>query len=247
MSCAQALPCLWLSASCDFSQLLKGARLRSNTRSQDGGTKMKVQVIACTSQTPRDHQLQHQYYALRAKVFGGRLGWEVSVRDGLERDEYDRLQPVYILALAETETVVGGARLLPATGPTMISHTFSYLLEAGSGFSAQGTIESSRFCVDTGMCSHVSPTGLRDVTHCLFAGIIEWSMANGFSTIATVTDVRFERILKKAGWPLQRLGPAQRVGTTMAVAGVLPADRESLVRVKPAQYRRLVAPLPHVA
>ncbi|MCP1748934.1 acyl-homoserine-lactone synthase [Bradyrhizobium japonicum] len=32
--------------------------------------------------------------------------------------------------------------------------------------------------------------------------MIEWSMSNGFDEIATATDVRFERILQRAGWPI---------------------------------------------
>lgn len=60
----------------------------------------------------------------------------------------------------------------------------------------------------------------------MFAGIIEWSMASGYSEIITVTDLRFERILKRAGWPMRRSGEPAPIGNTIATAGSLPADRQ---------------------
>lgn len=47
---------------------------------------------------------------------------------------------------------------------------------------------------------------MHQATLTMFAGIIEWSMANGYDEIVTATDLRFERILNRAGWPLRRLG-----------------------------------------
>ncbi|MCY1377946.1 Autoinducer synthase [compost metagenome] len=56
-------------------------------------------------------------------------------------------------------------------------------------------------------------------------------MANGYHEIVTATDLRFERILKHAGWPMQRLGLPCPIGSTMAVAGILPVDVASLDRI----------------
>ncbi len=61
----------------------------------------------------------------------------------------------------------------------------------------------------------------------MFAGIIEWSMINGCSEFGTATDLRFERILKRAGWPMQRLGEPIRIGNITAIAGALPIDAVS--------------------
>jgi acyl homoserine lactone synthase len=73
----------------------------------------------------------------------------------------------------------------------------------------------------------------------MFAGIIEWSMANGYDEIVTATDLRFERILNRAGWPMKRLGDPVAIGNTVAVAGTLPADRESFERVCPQDYHSI--------
>jgi acyl homoserine lactone synthase len=98
-------------------------------------------------------------------------------------------------------------------------------------------VESSRFCVDTSVASQREASQLHFATLTLFAGIIEWSMASGYSEIVTATDLRFERILKRAGWLMQRLGDPATIGNTVAIAGSLPADRVSFEQVCPPGYQ----------
>ena len=53
-----------------------------------------------------------EMHTLRAKVFRGRLGWEVPVLSGMEIDGYDALEPRYML-MRDGETLRGCWRLLP--------------------------------------------------------------------------------------------------------------------------------------
>lgn len=181
--------------------------------------------------------LRRQMHRLRAGVFGARMGWDVTVRDGEERDQFDDLGPTYILAVDDDDRVAGSARLLPASGPTMLAVTFPALLADTALTAHSGMVESSRFCVDTAYEAGKGEGHLHLATLTMFAGIIEWSMTNGYNEIVTATDLRFERILKRAGWPMRRLGEPASIGDTIAVAGSLPADRESFQRVRPADYR----------
>lgn len=191
---------------------------------------------------PTDGGALDSVFRLRAKIFRGRLGWDVTEIDGRERDEYDRLDPTYIVAQTDAGELAGCARLLPALGPTMAANTFPQLLASGRLSAHPAMIESSRFCVDTDLPAGRGGGGLHEATLTMFAGIIEWSMTAGYSEIVTVTDVRFERILKRAGWPLRRLGEPRPIGNTIAVAGTLPADRASFVRLVPAAYRSEFGP-----
>jgi acyl homoserine lactone synthase len=88
--------------------------------------------------------LLDEMHQLRARVFAGRLGWRVKVEYGRERDEYDTLDPTYILALTDRGAVAGCVRLLPTTGPTMLSQTFSQLLPGGQLRGKSTMVESSR-------------------------------------------------------------------------------------------------------
>ncbi|MBD8665721.1 GNAT family N-acetyltransferase [Rhizobium sp. CFBP 8752] len=189
-----------------------------------------------------DHSnLLRQMHRLRAAVFGERLEWDVSITEAGERDEYDDLDPTYILAVTGDERVVGCARLLPALGPTMLEQTFPQLLASGSLGASAGMVESSRFCVDTTLAAGRGGGQLHLATLTMFAGIIDWSMANGYDEIVTATDLRFERILNRASWPMKRLGDPVAIGNTVAIAGTLPADRVSFDRVCPPDYRSIAA------
>ncbi|KQT04591.1 autoinducer synthesis protein [Rhizobium sp. Leaf391] len=208
-----------------------------------------MQVV--TISTPRDiHEaaLLKSHHHLRARVFSDRLGWDVDVSDGCESDDFDALQPTYVLAIDNIGRVAGCARLLPAIGPTMVVDVFRSLLPSGHLDAHAAMIESSRFCVDTALGEGRGEGSVHEVTLTMFAGIIEWSIANGFGEIVTVTDLRFERILARVGWPLARLGEPKKIGVTMAVAGTLPASSEIFQKLRPANYQsKFTIPLGKVA
>ncbi|WP_065376445.1 acyl-homoserine-lactone synthase [Ensifer adhaerens] len=195
---------------------------------------MMVIVIEKGSWSDARHFLD-QMFALRAKVFDERLGWQVAARDGRERDTFDDLDPVYILAVTAKNDVVGCVRLLPAKGPTMLMSVFPQLVSDEAFSPHAQMVESSRFCVDT-TTQRKGRGGLHHVTRLMFAGILEWCLSRGHTQVVTVTDLAIERILGRAGWFLRPLGPPQRVGRTRALAGVLAVDSGTFERLKPVGY-----------
>ncbi|MCW8059407.1 acyl-homoserine-lactone synthase [Agrobacterium tumefaciens] len=196
---------------------------------------MRILTVS-PDQYERHQRFVTQMHRLRASVFGVRLEWDVSITAGEERDQYDDFKPTYLLAITDSGLIAGCVRLLPASGPTMLERTFPQLLESGGLVANSGMVESSRFCVDTSLVSRRDVSQLHVATLTLFAGIIEWAMANGYNEIVTATDLRFERILNRAGWPMRRLGEPTAIGNTIAVAGSLPADRASFEQVCPSGY-----------
>lgn len=179
-------------------------------------------------------------HRLRRKVFKDRLEWAVSVTGDLEMDRFDALDASYLIVKDEN-SVLGSVRLLPTTGPNMLADTFPELLDGGIAPSCDSIAESSRFCVDTTATDTVTEGGLRQATFMLFAAMLEWGRARGLRSIATVTDVRMERILRRAGWPLDRLGAPRRLGVTVAVAGLLPIETAALDAIR--ANAGLVAPV----
>lgn len=180
-----------------------------------------------------DSELAMAMHRLRGRVFKERLDWDVSVRDGLEIDQYDTFKPTYLLALEQND-VVGCVRLLPTTGRNMLADTFPVLLDGNPAPRAARIWESSRFCVDTKSAAATAENGLRKATFLLFAAMIEWGQQHDLQAIATVTDLRMERILRRAGWHLDRLGTPRQIGTTNAVAGLLPISEEALGAIRAA-------------
>lgn len=175
-----------------------------------------------------------EMHRLRYRVFKERLQWDVQVSGEMEIDEFDALHPVYLIQRANDNHVQGCVRLLPSTGPTMLRESFSVLLD-GNSFRAGPTIwESSRFSLDNTSGARDAIHGLAGATYELFAGMIEFGLSRQLTEIVTVTDARMERILRRAGWPLQRIGNARKLGSTQAVAGYLEVSTESLARIRNA-------------
>lgn len=207
-----------------------------------------MRVVAfSTPRTIQEAHLLHSHHQLRARVFSDRLGWEVNVTAGCESDDFDALRPTYVLAIAGSGQLAGCARLLPALGPTMVANVFPSLLPSDRLNAHSAMIESSRFCVDTTLGEGRGDGSVHEATLTMFAGIIEWCMANGFADIVTVTDLRFERILARVGWPLQRLGEPKKIGVTMAVAGILPADTSVFQKLRPSSYHSEFTPISKAA
>jgi acyl homoserine lactone synthase len=167
----------------------------------------------------------HQMHRIRKAVFKDRLGWDVTVSGELEVDEYDALGPSYLLSIGRYGTVDGCVRLLPTTGPNMLRDIFPFLVTKAAVPCSERVWEASRFAVSGNTAAEA---GLSQTTYDLLIGVLNFGLSNGISTIACVVDVRMERILRCAGWQLERLGPACRIGNTVAMAGQLDVSAQVL-------------------
>lgn len=169
-----------------------------------------------------------EMFRLRRRVFKDRLEWNVSACGELEVDIYDAVAPTYLIVRSQQDAVLGCVRLLPTTGPNMLADTFPSLLGGRDIPRDETILESSRFCVDTKRATELGQNGLNRATLVLFAAMLEAMRARRARSIVTVTDTVMERILRRAGWPLERLAPPLQIGRTSTVAGFLHASDAAL-------------------
>jgi acyl homoserine lactone synthase len=168
----------------------------------------------------------YQMHRIRKAVFKDRLGWDVTVEGELEVDEYDALGPSYLLSIDRYGIINGCVRLMPTTGPNMLRDIFPSFVTKASVPRGDRVWEASRFAV-TGNATRAE-AGLSQTTYDLLIGVLRFGLSSGICTIACVVDVRMERILRRAGWHLERLGPARRIGNTIAMAGQLDVSAQIL-------------------
>ena len=114
----------------------------------------------------------------------------------------------------------------------MLRDTFPALLHGQPMRSSLSIWESSRFALDVAETAPKGDGGMAVETYELFAGLVEFGLAMQLREIVTVTDTRVERILRRAAWPLNRIGPPLAVGNTQAVAGFLEISRAALNRLR---------------
>ncbi len=174
-----------------------------------------------------------EMHRLRYRVFKERLDWDVQFSGDMEIDEFDAFHPAYLIHRGNDNRIQGCVRLLPSTGPTMLRDTFPVLLDGTAAPISPAIWESSRFALDLPPDTPKTH-GLATATYELFAGMIEFGLSRHLSEIVTVTDARMERILRRAGWCLRRIGIPRALGSTLAVAGYLEVSIESLARVRSA-------------
>ena len=155
-----------------------------------------------------------EMHILRAKVFRGRLGWEVPVLSGMEIDGYDALEPRYML-MRDGETLRGCWRLLPTEGPYMLKDSFPQLLDGQEAPSDPHIWELSRFAIET---EGAGSYGFSEMTMESIEAIIRHAHERGLSRYVTVTTTAIERMLRRAGVVTTRIGAPQAVGIETAVA-----------------------------
>jgi acyl homoserine lactone synthase len=169
-----------------------------------------------------------EMHRLRHRVFKLRMGWDVQTSGDMEVDDFDGLRPIYLAQVSDGGQVQGSVRLLPTLGPTMLRDTFPALLEGQPAPSTALVWESSRFAIDVSSDAPKGDHGIARATYELFAGMVEFGLSRQLTDIVTVTDVRMERILRRAGWPMRRIGNPSKIGDTLAIAGYLAISIEVL-------------------
>ena len=168
-------------------------------------------IIVIEPHNAEKHQkLLEAMFRLRARVFRDKKHWDVSVVDGMERDEYDDLDPVYILLTDETASEVHGSlRLLPTTGPTLLANTFSDTLPDAVQLTAPSIWECTRLCIDDKLTGD-RPENLLMASALLIEGLGEVALKAGIETILGVFEPMMLRVYRRIGCTLEILGCTRR-------------------------------------
>jgi len=127
----------------------------------------------------------------RADQFRERLGWDVSVdARGCERDEYDDMNPLYVIWQRADGTHGGSMRFLPTVGACMVNDHF---LDLTQGVRIESPLiwECTRFCLARGVPPSVAAALM------LAGGEILENF--GIRHFVGVFDARMVRIYRRIG------------------------------------------------
>ncbi|MCE8506891.1 autoinducer synthase [Ruegeria pomeroyi] len=173
-------------------------------------------------------------FRLRARVFGDRLGWDVTIEDGKEIDRFDHLDPAYVVGLDDDGNVVAAVRALQTTGPHMLADVFSDILCGEPPIRSATMWESTRFCVDTQRLNRGKDRNSVSYATCeLMIGSLEYARRAGISDIVTVIDPVMDRVLKRSdNAPYDYVGKTVPMGKVPALAALLDTGEERVERVR---------------
>ena len=137
-------------------------------------------------------RLSDSMFRDRARQFSERLKWDVRVdKNGHERDEYDGMNPLYVIWENPDGGHGGSMRFLPTTGACMVNDHF---LDLTGGVSIESPLiwECTRFCL--------SPdTKGGQVSAALALGAGELMQAFHLRHYVGVFDTRMQRIYRLMG------------------------------------------------
>ena len=161
----------------------------------------------------------NKLFRFRHKVFYEHLGWDVGTENGMERDFYDQLNPIYMVARNHRNEIEACARLLPTSGSYMLKDTFPQLLCGEEAPQDPLIWELSRFAVVPSNSTEYTQAILSSLTFDMLRSIYNFARQHGIQRYILVTSAALERLLKRAGLPLYRFGnhKAQYVGKTLTV------------------------------
>jgi N-acyl-L-homoserine lactone synthetase len=156
----------------------------------------------------------NEMFQLRARTFKDRLGWDVEVRDGWEKDEFDDLNPLYLVSLRDGH-VSGCLRLLPTTGPTLLAGPLSRMFDHAVEIRSPLILEGTRFAVE----DHGPPTagGVSCATAELLMAACEVMLENGYSHMVGAIELRTLRVCRRTGWSPSVIARSSRPTGIVAV------------------------------
>jgi len=156
--------------------------------------------------------LIEKMFRLRARIFRDRLGWDVQVTNGKERDKYDDEGPVYLVYTDDDRhEVLGSLRLLPTTGPTLLADFFSDTLPDAAHLSAPTIWECTRFCLDDKILDR-GQDGILFASTVLIAALGEVAVSAGIESIIGNFDASMLRLYRRIGCEVEILGSTLRYG-----------------------------------
>jgi acyl homoserine lactone synthase len=165
--------------------------------------------------------LQASMHRDRAAQFRDRLKWDVTVDDnGWERDEYDAMNPLYVI-WEQTPGVHGGSmRFLPMSGRTMVNDHFADLMSRP--ITSPLIWECTRFCM--------APSAGPRVAGLLMLAGGELMRAFALTHLLGVFDARMIRIYNAIGAAPKVLG-SNGAGRDAISVGLWPYRADDRLKV----------------
>lgn len=154
-----------------------------------------------------------QVASYRHKVFVENLGWDLHSPGGLEQDQFDRPDTVYVAARDDVGEICGCARLLPTTRPYLLSEVFPQLLNGAALPNSPDVWELSRFATVDFNSPDLSPLRQMssEIAIDLLHAAIDCAAKQGAKRLITVSPLGIERLLRNAGFKAHRAGPPMKI------------------------------------
>jgi acyl homoserine lactone synthase len=166
---------------------------------------MQIKGIRGAELSPSDRMAIAGY---RYGIFVESLKWQLPCEVGNEADEYDIPSAMHLVVRGDGG-IVGYARLLPTTGEYLLEKHFPHLLNGAAAPKSAEVLELSRFAAGNNWQSEFDGSNeLRTLAGKLvLLGAIQYAQECGAKRLIFCTTVGIERLAKRWGVDIRRIGP----------------------------------------
>ena len=186
-----------------------------------------IHAVTADNYSEYKHYLT-ELWKQRYNVFVEKMGWELDCQPGIEKDQYDTDDTVYLLAIDDNGKLRGSMRLLPTSNDHLMSDIFPGLCaeEIPRG---EAIWEISRVYSLTGRHMMLE----RDKTLSeLICGMYEFALQHGIKQISTVSIMSMFPTVLKAGWDVKPLGLPQVIDGEVVIAFLIDLSEEHYETVR---------------
>jgi len=151
--------------------------------------------------------LGKEIFLYRRKIFVDHLGWKLETINGMEIDEFDRPDTIYVVSVDNHQHINGCARLLPTHRPYLLGKIFPQLMNGLPVPHSSDIWELSRFAArdfrDDIHKQAYNPNS--PIVSELLRESIDYAARHGARRIITVSPIGIERMLNRLNVQAQRV------------------------------------------
>jgi acyl-homoserine lactone synthase len=170
------------------------------------------------------------HFRLRHEIYVSERHWNDLARpDGLERDQFDNRDAIYILA-TDNGQVIGGSRLVPTTRPHLLSEVFPYLASVRGLPRAADIYEWTRMFVIKSRREGRTMGGLtRGMVIC---GVLEYCLDSGITSLTALIEMFWLPLFHSMGWNLTPLGLPELINDEWSIAVKMAVNENTLASTR---------------
>jgi acyl-homoserine lactone synthase len=182
-----------------------------------------------TSQNRNNYRAAlEQHFRIRHDIYVGERKWmQLAKPDGLERDQFDTEEAIYLLAI-DRGKVIGGSRLLSSLKPHLLSEVFPHLalkdIPRGPNiyeWTRVHVIKERREGRNRGLA-------LGNI----FCGILEYCLANEIVALTAIVEMWWLPHFHEMGWTLKPLGMPELISGEWSTAVLLEVNEATLASTR---------------
>jgi len=164
----------------------------------------------------------------RHRVFVEQLGWELpSGQSGLERDQFDGPETLYVVAKDSEGSVCGCARLLSTEQAYLLNSVFPDLMDGQPLPNSPAVWELSRYTTQPLTGEPLSREQQKERFAALLKSVVEAALERGAKRLITFSYLGVERLARNFGLHIHRAGAPRIIDGKPVLAFWIELDEQT--------------------